>query len=64
MSCNNKEKISSKNYNFNDKFEKLSKKKKNILDSIYYENNNLKNDSIKINHLFELSNQYYYIKRK
>lgn len=63
MSCNNKEKISSKNYNFNDKFEKLSKKEKKIfLDSIYYENNNLKNDSIKINHLFELSNQYYYIK--
>jgi signal transduction histidine kinase len=63
LSCNNKEKISSKNYNFNDKFEKLSKKEKKIfLDSIYYENNNLKNDSIKINHLFELSNQYYYIK--
>jgi signal transduction histidine kinase len=63
LSCNNNEKISSKNYNFNDKFEKLSKKEKKIfLDSIYHENNNLKNDSIKTNHLFELSNQYYYIK--
>lgn len=63
LSCNNKEKISSKNYNFNDKFEKLSKKEKKIfLDSIFHENNNLKNDSIKTKHLFELSNQYYYIK--
>lgn len=63
LSCNNKEKISSKNYNFNDKFEKLSKKEKKLfLDSIFHENNNLKNDSIKTKHLFELSNQYYYIK--
>lgn len=63
FSCNDRENITIKNSIFNSKFESFSKEEKNFfLDSTYNEISDLKNDSIKIKYLFELSNQYYYIK--
>lgn len=63
FSCNDRENITIKNSIFNSKFESFSKEEKNFfLDSTYNEISDLKNDSIKIKYLFELSNQYYYVK--
>jgi signal transduction histidine kinase len=60
LSCNKK---NTKSNIFPDKFENYSIYKKNIfLDSIFIEVKSYRNDSKKINLLFEISNQYFYIK--